>query len=174
MIYSFLHLHAASLHFGIYINLLHKSLFSVSSFWSVNIRFWLITKVLGVNIGYSESFSTYVEDRLFKVFSEWINTSSSSLHDNKAFPTVFQRAFLTRLTIRSNCPPHHGTLLKLNFYSTLLKLKKWFSSSDLFSFFHAFAWRNERLRVIRINLLWMLLSILLPFDLGLALDEWLY
>ena len=116
--YSLLHLsQAASLHFWIYFWHFHRSLSSIfsGSLFGI-ISYWPKTSEFSVKTGNSMSSSMQAKALLFKVASISVKTSANSCHSNFDLPTVFYNAFFTRPIILSNCPPHQGALLKLNFY----------------------------------------------------------
>ena len=77
----------------------------------------LCIRIFGVNAGNWISSSMYISRRLFKFISRSSMTFSSCFV-NFALPVALYKHCFTSPTILSNCPPHHGVLLRLNFHFT--------------------------------------------------------
>ena len=94
---------------------------------------------LEVRVGSATSPSRYLRGLLLKVISTSRSTSSSSPHiRNPPHPIVLFRAFFTKPTTRSNCPPHHGARLRLNCQTI------WFSARNILNFSSHVAFFNHR------------------------------
>ena len=74
-------------------------------------------RMFGVNTGNWTS-SLYISSRLFKFISVSSMTSCSSCFLSFAFPVPLYKHCFTSPTILSNCPPHYGAQLRLNFHFT--------------------------------------------------------
>ena len=68
----------------------------------------------GVTIANWSLSSTQISGLLFSTISASNKTFSILLNVRSVLPTVLQNDFLVILTIRSNSPPHHGALPRLN------------------------------------------------------------
>ena len=109
--YSFALVHAASLHLLIYYCRLFIS--GTSS---------------------SRSFSTYFKSQLFSVTSMSKTISSNYFWLRLVLPVVLYENCFTDPTFHSNCPPHHGALLKLNFLCISSLIEYFCISSSLLIF----------------------------------------
>ena len=99
------------------------TLSSSSSSSSSNCSFVIVIyfpriRMFGVNTRYWISSSIFISGRLFKLISVPSITSPSSCFVSFALLVALYKHCFTSHTILSNCPPHHGALLRLNFHLT--------------------------------------------------------
>ena len=133
--YSFVHLvHVASLHLLIYHYCLFISGTSSCRPSSSTNNGCPYSNVFGVNTDIRISSSTYIKGRLFSVTSMSKTISSNSFWLRLAVPIVLHKHCFTSSTICSNCPHHHGALLKLNFHCISSLIKYSCINSSLFIF----------------------------------------
>ena len=133
--YSFVHLvHVTSLHLLIYRRRLFISETSSSRSSSGTNNGCPYSNVFRVNTGIWISFSTYIKGGLFSVTSMSKTISSNSFWLRLALPIALYKHCFTSPTICSNCPPHHGALLKLNLHCISSLIKYSCINSSLFIF----------------------------------------
>ena len=116
LLYSPVHrLHKMSLHLFRYLALFLRSLSSIpSASCSGTVCDSPYTCTFGVRVGYCMSSYMLLKGRLFNAISMSNITSVNSLHVRTARSvTLYSASFLTKPTILSNCPPHHGARQRL-------------------------------------------------------------
>ena len=93
------------------------------------------SNVFGINTGIWTSSSTYIKGWLLSVISMFKTIYSNSFWLRLALPVVLYKDCFISPTIHSNCLPHHGAPLKLNFHciSSLIKYPCINSSLLIFS-----------------------------------------
>ena len=122
--YSFVHLvSAAYLHLLIYRCRLFISGTSSSRSSSGTNSDCPYSNAFGVITGIWISSSTYNKGRLFSVTSMSKTIYPNSFWLRLALPVVLYKHCFTSPIIRSNCPPHQGALLKLNFHCISFLIK---------------------------------------------------
>ena len=125
-------LHAACLHL-----LKYSCHFRISGLSSANwISGTLIicpwSKTFGVKIGYSMSPSSYIDCQLFMLISISNIASCISTVVRWVFPIVLHNICFISPIIRSNCPQHHGALLRFNFHFIFSLARKSLNSTFVY------------------------------------------
>ena len=81
-------------------------------------------------------------------------TSCSSLQVRVPFPMLLLKACLTRPIILSNCPPHHGALVRLNCHLMFSLGRKYEVIHLLHHISQPLCCNHKRSTVIQVNLFW--------------------
>ena len=90
------------------------------------------SKTFGVKIGYSMSPSSYIDCQLFMLISISNIASCISTVVRWVFPIVLYNICFISPIIRSNCPQHHGALLRFNFHFIFSLARKSLNSTFVY------------------------------------------